>query len=203
MNNKKSTKEKYGAWIMSADMYLASSFILLDELKKSYRSPILRMNSIQRIGKKCGFTSTNHDCEIFLPAIFNLKHGVELYLKALIMQLNSKIEYPITHDIVELLNKLIVEVRNKDKKDDKINLLDKDVRKIIEKYYFGNYAFSDTKSQNDKNNEAERFPEYQYDNCYEVKDLYNLDFFNLIPIIKKDCVDLQKYFREDILKKIF
>ncbi len=205
MGNKKSDKEKHYNWLMGADMYLATSVILCDEILKSYRFPkkLNCLNNIQKIDKKCGFTSANPDYEILMPIIFNLKHGIELYLKALIMQINLKQEYPQSHDLLFLLNNLIIEIKKiKPKAEDVLNTLDKKMRPKIEKYYFGLYAFSQYKINPDSNNEAERYPEYRNYNCYKVEKLYEIVSIELLNEIRKDIVAIQEDFRENIFLKI-
>ena len=78
MQQKKSDKTKHYNWLMGADMYLATSVILCDEMLKSYVSPkdLECLNDDQKIDKRCGFTSCNPDYEMLMPAIFNLKHGI-------------------------------------------------------------------------------------------------------------------------------
>ena len=114
MQQKKSDKTKHYNWLMGADMYLATSVILCDEMLKSYVSPkdLECLNDDQKIDKRCGFTSCNPDYEMLMPAIFNLKHGIELYLKALTMKINPKQEYSQNHDLLILLNSLINEIKN-------------------------------------------------------------------------------------------
>ncbi len=185
---------------MGADMYLAAAIILCDEMSKSYNSPIRSLNHGQQIDKRCGFTSANPDYEMLMPVIFNLKHGIELYLKALIMQVNTGQEYPTSHDLLKLLNQLILEINN-NKYNIDLKLLDQDLREIIEQYYFGLYAFALYKINPDIKNEAERYPEHINDNCYEIKDLYDINFYKLLNKIKKDCVDIQRLFRENVYKR--
>lgn len=190
---------------MGADMYLATSVILCNEMLKSYVSPknLNCLNNDQQIDKKCGFTSANSDYEMLMPVIFNLKHGVELYLKALIMQVNLKQEYLLSHDLLFLLNNLIIEIKKvKPKEKNVLDILDKRIRIKIEKYYFGLYAFSQYKVNPDINNEAERYPEYQNYNCYKIEKLYKIVGNELLNEIKEDIVTIQKDFRENIYKKI-
>ncbi len=202
MKIRKSDLGKHYNWLMGADMYLAASVVLCKRMLKSYRSPISSLNNGQQIDKECGFTSSNPDYEMLMPVIFNLKHGIELYLKALIMQIDHKLEYPISHDLIVLLNTLIRQIQKKDQKYIKLELLDKDLRSCIEKYYYGIYAFASIRAEADICNEAERYPEYQNTNCYKIKELYKLDMHTLLNDIKTDCIYLQKTFREEILKKI-
>lgn len=202
-NLKKSNRNKHYNWLMGADMYLAAAVILCDEMLKSYISPFKDFNNDQQIDKKCGFTSVNPDYEMLMPTIFNLKHGVELYLKALIMRVNSHQGYPVEHDLIGLLNCLIRELQNgaHHSKID-IAILDNDLREIIENYYFGLYAFVQQKAYPDIYNEAERYPEYQNNSCYKIENLYDIVGNQLLTKIKNDCVNIQRLFREDILKKI-
>lgn len=197
-----SDKNKHYNWHMGADMYLATSVILCDEMLKSYISPTL-VNNEQKIDKRSGFTSANPDYEMLLPVVFNMKHGIELYLKALIMQINSNLEYPQSHDLILLLDSFVLEVTNKKLDNSIVLILDKNLRGIIEKYYFGLYAFTNDRAHPDICNEAERYPEYQNLNCYIIKDLYNINMHSLVNQIKKDCILIQKSLREDVWKKLY
>jgi len=199
---RKSDKNKHYAWVVGADMYLATAVILSKVMQETYRLQTPFFNNIQQIDKKCGFTSANPDYEMLLPLIFNLKHGIELYLKALIMQINPRLEYPEGHDLIDLLNCLISGVEEKKQDSPKLELLDTNLRKIIEKYYFGLYAFSKVKVKPDKNNEAERYPEHRNGSCYKIDKLDSVNMSDLLLEVEKDCVELQKQFRENILKKI-
>lgn len=188
-------------WLMGADMYLATSIILCDEMLKSYISPIPSFNNIHQIDKRCGFTSLNPDYEMIIPIIFNLKHGIELYLKALTMKIRPDSKYSYSHDLIFLLNNLIKEIKIKD--DDILSqTLDKKLRNIIKKYYFGMYIPPNKSTQPDVLNEAERYPSHRNINCYKIEKLHDINMFNLLNKTKKDCVDLQKLFREEIWKKI-
>ena len=200
--DKKSDEDKHYNWMMGADMYLATAVILCDKMLESYISPIEALNSVQQIDKKCGFTSANPDYEMLMPVVFNLKHGAELYIKALIMQTHPKLEYPTSHDLLALLDVLIKNLRTNGLEDNIVNALDQDARAIIEKYYYGLYAFSTVKTTPDINNEAERYSEYRNANCYQIKELFNVVNVDLVESIKKDCVILQRIFREEIYRKI-
>src|SRR5680860_220525 len=193
MKNKKSDKTKHYHWLMGADMFLASSVILCDQMLMSYVSPkkMNCLNNIQQIDKRCGFTSANPDYEMLMPVIFNLKHGIELYLKALIMQIGLEQEYPQSHDLLSLLNSLIEKIGKKQfVESDCKTILDEKLRNIIEKYYFGTYAFSVDQSHPDTNNEAERYPEYRNNVCYKIDELHKKVHNELLNEIKGDIVCL-------------
>ncbi|OIO29018.1 hypothetical protein COX93_00255 [Candidatus Nomurabacteria bacterium CG_4_10_14_0_2_um_filter_30_12] len=199
---KKSNKDKHYNWLMGADMYLAASIILCKEMLIFYKSPNSIFNSDQRIDKKCGFTSNNPDYEMLLPVIFNLKHGIELYLKALTMQTDINLVYSQSHDLIALLNILILKIKDNHISNSMLKILDYDIRKIVEKYYFGLYAFAQERVYPDINNEAERYPEYKNPNCYKIENLCNINMNVLLNEIINDCVFVQKLLREDILKKL-
>ena len=203
MRLRKSDNSKHFNWLMGADMYLAASFLLSQELSCSYRCPkdLGSLNDDQRIDKKCGFTSSNVDYEMLMPIIFNLKHGIELYLKALTMKINPQQKYPESHDLLDILNNLILEIKE-NKGSSILSTFNKEVRGIIEKYYYGLYAFSKDKNNPDKNNEAERYPEHCNCNCYKANNLYDIDFSILLKGIKKDIQFIQKFLREDVYKKL-
>ena len=200
--NKKSNQNKHYNWLMGADMFLATAVILCKEMLKSYVSPIPGLNDDQQIDKECGFTSANPDYEMLMPVIFNLKHGTELYLKALIMQTDPQLEYPASHDLLFLLNTLISNLCSRGVDTAMINALDKDAKAIIEKYYYGLYAFATDKTMPDINNEAERYPEYRNPQCYQIKDLHMVVSVDLLTPIKADGVALQHIFREAIYRRI-
>jgi hypothetical protein len=138
-----------------------------------------------------------------LPVIiFNLKHGIELFLKALIMRTDSNEEYSQSHNLIELLNTEISIMKRKKVDNNAINILDKNVRFVIEKYYYGLYAFSKNNNNPDINNEAERYPEHRNKNCYEIKNLWDVVDGKLIEEIMNDCRDIQKNLRNNVFFKI-
>jgi len=196
MTKTKSNVKKHYNWLMGADMYLATSCILCNEMLKSFTSPIACLNNDQQIDKKCEFTSVNPDYEMLLPAVFNLKHGIELYLKALTMTINENVEYPEGHDILKIAKNLKKELKAESCK----KLLNETIP-VVEKYYYGTYAFTKNKNCPDKKNEAERYPEYKNKSCYEICNLFIIVNCDLVKSIKKDCQKVQKNFRE-IYKKI-
>ena len=119
------------------------------------------------------------------------------------MQINLNQEYPQSHDLLFLLNNLIIEIKKmKPKEEGALNTLDKKMRPKIEKYYFGLYAFSKYKINPDSNNEAERYPECRNYNCYKVEKLYEIVNIGLLNEIRKDIITIQEDFRENIFLKI-
>ncbi len=196
MNKTKSNSSKHYNWIVSADMYLASSVLLAKELIKSFPSYNNIFNPIQQIGKKCGFSSSNPDYEILLPIVFNLKHGVELYLKALIMNIDKDKEYPHEHNLKKIIDSLNNKLKGEiELKNELIKLVG-----IINKYYYGTYAFTKEKNSPDINNEAERYPELRNKDCYEICNLFSNVNRQLIEMIIKDTQDLQKGLRNLLIK---
>lgn len=103
-----------------------------------------------------------------LPIVHNFKHGIELYLKALSILMGGEYDGS-NHDLIILLNTLIVRINEKKqntKRDEVLKILDEDVRLIIERYYFGTYLFNNRyKVMPDVNNQAERYPET---NAYQI-----------------------------------
>lgn len=194
-----SDSNKHYNWLMIADMYFAATVILCKELKNSYISPQNTLNNnTQRIGKKCGFTSSNPDYELLMPIVFNMKHAIELYLKSLIMIFEKENKYPQTHNLIELLDKFLSILKEKKLNGNTIKLLNYKIRKIIERYHFGIYAFTRKKDRPDLYNEAERFPEYKNIKCYEIKKLYTKVDRNLINKIESDCISLRNDLRDKV-----
>jgi len=107
---------------------------------------------------------------VILPIIYNFKHGIELYLKALGILIGGEYDNK-NHDLINLLNFLITKIRERSqtsKKDKVLKILDEDARLIIEKYYFGTYLFNNQcKNRSDVSNQAERYPET---NAYKIPD---------------------------------
>lgn len=135
---------------------------------------------------------------MLLPVVFNLKHGIELYLKAMIMRMNKNQEYPQSHDLIELLNVLTCLLQDQNFDSSVIETLDGDVRNIVEKYYYGLYAFSKYRNRPDKNNEAERYPERKQQSCYEINNLEKVVTNDLLNGIKQDCITVEMKLRENV-----
>lgn len=208
-NKQKSDPEKGYSWLMSSDMYLAASVILCDEMLKSYSSSIGTFNSIQQIDKRCGFTSRNLDYEMLMPAVFNLKHSIELFLKNSIITINPNKEYLVSHNLINLIDEFKKELINDTKRykiitTDISDLISGELLPIVEKYYYGLYAFSKDKLHPDVNNEAERYPEQRNGDCYKIEltDLDEEKINGLVNEIKGDCVKLQNIFRDKIWIKL-
>ncbi len=149
-----------------------------------------------------------------LPIVHNFKHGIELYLKALSILVGGEYEGS-NHDLITLLNILIVKINGKKqttKRDEVLKILDEDLRSIIERYYFGTYLSNNRyKARPDVNNQAERYPEtnaYQIPEpllCWRAMSLSKEKPTNKIDVeqIKNDIIklygDKNKY---GILRKI-
>ena len=183
-------------------MYMAACIILCDEMLYSFISPIASLNNTQQIDKKIGFTSRNPDYEMLLPAVFNFKHGIELYLKSLILVAKNSQTYEFenkSHNLKCLVDKLSSLLKDNE-------LIKKlgELERIVDKYYYGTYAFVNEfdRSKPDINNEAERYPEYKNNSCYQIKSLYEKVSQEIIESIIKDCKDSQKILREGLLKPL-
>lgn len=198
-----SNKNKHYHWLMSADMYFATTVILCKKLEESFISDINCLNDDQKIGKYCGFNSSNPDYELLMPIVFNLKHSIELYLKALSMIFESSNQYVPNHDLENQLNDLISVLNSKGVDGGLLKLLDEDIRQVINKYYYGTYAFNNTNINPDLKNEAERYPEVANKGCYKIQDLYSIVDRNLIVKIKEDAIYLRNTLRDEIYLKLY
>jgi len=196
----KNSVEKRYDWLMGADMYMAACIILCEEMLLTFSSSFPVLNITKRIDKQVGFTSANPDDEMLLPAVFNFKHGLELYLKVLVMAIKNLPTYkdePPCHDLKSLIKK----IRNLLKDKEMFESLNA-VESIVDKYYYGSYAFVDKSDKNhpDKSNEAERYPERKNTSCYQIKNLETIVSHDLLKTIIQDCRSAQGQLRKMLMR---
>src|SRR3989338_7127175 len=163
--DKKISRKKAYDWMVLPDSYLGMSLILLRE--------ILKNNSFDSLLKQNGFRSGHPDESLISPIIFCLKHGVELYIKAII-GLNGG-SFNQIHDIKDLLDQL------------NDTTLARGIWNIVKKYYYGTYLLENNRINNpDKLNESERYPETNCGYNVNLKLSGEIDLHNLLRNIEVD-----------------
>lgn len=181
-----SQSNQHSKWALFPDLYLATALELCDGILK------------RNIGKEYNFLSSMdvtdyepdpNDYDFVFPLIYNFKHGIELYIKALgIIDYN---EYLYEHDF----EKLFQECKKRSRKTVNQKIIDelyKNVWGIIKKYYYGRYIPPKAKSRiADKMNTAEKYPEDR--KTYKIP--YIIDWGS-IEIIKKIVEDIQRDIQE-------
>ena len=148
----KSNHKKHYDWVILPQEYFALSLIGCDFLKK------LLPNEPFKSKLKDKFNFSHPVSYLIIPIVYNLKHGVELYLKGIGNIWDQ--DYKHSHDLIFLLNFLIKKLSQNTKFKDVAGILDLELRPLVEKYYFGLYIpINKHKRLPDIQNEAERYPE--------------------------------------------
>lgn len=168
MNKKEQEIKPTDLWIGAAKAYLSTSDILLKEIQ----------GYLDR-----GITLNDH-AYLIIPAVFCLKQGIELYLKAILKMIkpdyNPKKD---GHNIEKIFNTLFLSLRElKDDKKGKIKEIEGVLCRmklcIIMKYFNGKYIYtskeemkkSGFKSILDKYNTAERYYPEKSGDYYNIPD---------------------------------
>ena len=140
-----------------ADSYLSSAYILANQL-------LLYIDE----NKPLDYLISPH--HLIYPLVFNFKNGIELWLKNLqTIYLGDSTK--TSHDLVDLVDSLILEVDKNNGKNKKLALeyLHR-IKEIILPYYDGSYLGAGG-SMPDRKNESERYPESKSPNVYCPADL--------------------------------
>ena len=124
--------------------------------------------------------------EIIRAVIYNIKHGIELYIKCLSI-INLGLYFRV-HDIKKLL-KYYKEIFNPITKNI-INVLEKKIYDKIKKYYFGGYINEELRKFDDFNT-AERYPEGK---AYSIPGNHSFVSVELVYEIMNDIILFQKEF---------
>lgn len=151
--NQKSKKERHYYWLVVGQMYLATALVLTREI-----CPPKKFRLGTAIGSTCrdlGFKSAHPNYEFIWPIVFNLMHGVELWLKGLGNMDHGR--YAGIHD-VKVLFDTVIKMSGPNQK--VVKELYEKTWPTIEKYYYGTYnPLRKDRRHPDKQNEAGRFPE--------------------------------------------
>lgn len=194
-----SNPRKYYDWLVWPQAYFDMTIIGCDWLTETSRCDMYGRPKNSKIHQ-----STQPSEYLVLPIVYNLKHGIELYLKGLLAVFQGKYDSG-SHDLISLLNLLISEIIKKGKPSaEKIKILqslDGEAREIIQRYYFGCY-FGENRYKNcpDIKNQAERYPETKSDESYDIPE--SLSCWVRVSIGEKkplDKIDIESI-KHDILK---
>lgn len=138
---------------------------------------------------------SSDDKFIFIGIIYNVKHGLEVILKAFARTINKKLDKSdYDHDINRLMKDFREKIKKKINKNNNLKEEMGELEIIIEKYYnlkFFNHYLKDDFIINDLRNTFFRYPE----NKTEIK----IDYSKFLSQIKK--IDIQNL-RDDIDKII-
>lgn len=183
-------EEKHYNWMIMPDLFLATALLLCKNLKQGLSK---FSASIANISNKVGLRSSHPDYEYIIPAIFNFKQGIELYIKALgVINFN---EYREKHDFIELFTILSDQYKSDEEKTIFVKKLYEETWLIIEKYYYGRYI---PKCKDniipDKFNEAERYPENN--KSYIIPDCFTWVTEEKVVEIEKDIIFLKEKFEQ-------
>ncbi len=195
---KSNPKETGYDWALFPQFYFLSAKILCKKLQDgadamdrlTVQKPFLNSS----ICDDYGFP-LHSNYHLIFPIIFNVKHGIELYIKTLGNL--DRDEYLPIHDYKKLLNYLIDDVKQPDNKVI-FEKLKSEIWTIIKKYYFGTYIPENMEWDADIQNQAERYPHRE--KCYKIP--YNYDWVTekLVNMIIDDIDFLQSKFREVWIK---
>lgn len=133
-------KRKY-EWLIIAQSYFQNALITARILNEKLSEFFISSHISSHIKGIYGDYMQSPEYLIY-PILFNFKHGIEIYLKALIGMQNYK--FPKNHNLISLMK----EAKIKDKK----------TKIIIKKYAFAN-LFLPRNKKKDKKNEFERYPQ--------------------------------------------
>jgi hypothetical protein len=186
-------------WSIIGESYLATSLFLARSIcPKSELFDDLGSNDY--IFSSLKFRSSHSNIELVWPIVYNLKHGIEVWLKALGNIDHGK--FKGVHDLKEIFDFI--------KAESGINkaVIDKlwtETWPVIEKYYQGTYNPTQSLGNPDKQNECERYPEalnpkhpgYNIcdDNDYS-KDYHSWFNFKVITQIIDDIKFIEKQFSD-------
>jgi len=184
-------------WLVTPDAYLATALILCQKIP--YWGLSENITGGGDVFSGLNFRSHHPNYEFIFPIVFNLKHGVELYLKALGCVNHGT--YLRMHDLKELFDFVIDQADSRVKPI--LQKLKDEIWDTIKKYYFGTYIPKiTTEDKPDVRNDAERYPE---GSAYDIPGPYEWVTGDVIDQISKDIQFLEKKFaqaKRDVLPLI-
>lgn len=180
--------------MVSPDAYIATALHLCQQINLNGDSENIVMDS----SFFRGLTRSSHpNYELIFPIIFNLKHGIELYLKGL--GCIDHHSYRTIHDFHELFDFIIGEASVKNAAH--LKKMKDETWGTIKKYYYGTYIPSNTiESKPDTMNDAERYPE---GTAYPIPDPFVWVSSGVLKEIETDIKYLEEKFaqcKKDILQ---
>lgn len=191
----KAKSNKHYDWEVMADIYITTALLLAEQLphENFYNSP----ETGSEVTTRLGLHSAHPNYELILPLIYNFKHGVELYIKALgIIDFG---EYDGNHDFKILLTELKKSTKST-KNEATIKQLYNDTWPTIKKYYYGRYIPSKKRSNfADKKMQAERYPEYKNKKngkIYRITEKYKWVTKTKVEEIEKDIKLIETKFKQ-------
>lgn len=186
-----SSSHRHYDWVIAPQMYFATALLLAKRIcprGNMFKNEWTNNN----ICLELNFRSSNPNYDFIWPMIFNLKHGIELYLKALGNIDHGK--YYSSHDLKELFELLL---SNSGSNAMIISNLYTNTWPVIEKYYCGTYipGYTDVNSP-DVMNEVERFPEGLKGTAYKINNHFKWFNCDVIADIAQDIRKLEQLFAQ-------
>jgi len=206
MKSKKIDPGKQYEWLIWPQMY----FLTVQKLCDYLIEKINKEEYLQIEEKEMNYYEKLEYSNIIIPIIYNLKHGIELYLKGIGAMLDQ--EYNPIHDIESILkifNKKIEGVfLEKGLKIKFKKIINSELNPLIRKYYYGKYI-PNINYRLDNMNFSERYPQ---NDGYKIPDSILVDlekkeesndktFYinkNDILEIKEDAEKIHRIIREKI-----
>jgi len=186
---KVSTDDERYDWVISGQSYLLASSILAKQLLNAQEHLVEHQFLNSQLFKKSGFPP-HPSYEIIAPIIYNLRHGIELWLKAL--KIVHSDEYSYDHDLKNLLGDLISTDSVSPETADSIRSL----WPIIADYYSLNFIRGFT-AITDKDNIIFRFP--NSDSKKRLNKIESVDI-NLVRKLADDPLKINSLFRKIYLE---
>jgi len=194
MKSKKIDPDKHYKWLIWPQMY----FLIVQKLCDYLIKKIDDEEYLQIEEKEMDYYERLEYPNMIVPIIYNLKHGIELYLKGVGAILDQ--EYNQIHDIdliLKVFNKKIKDaLLEKDLKVEFGKIINSELKPIIKKYYYGKYI-SNIDYKLDKMNFSERYPQ---NDGYKIPDSILVDYLKqkedsnekIFYINKNDILEIKK-----------
>ena len=136
-------KEREYEWLVISQSYFQGALMNARILREKLSNFAITEDSPLDFCLKKIYGNYPQDCEyLIFPIIFNFKHGIEIYLKAIAGMENS--EFYRDHDLLKLL--------------ENAGIKDEERKRIIKKYAFSHLLLPRNKKCDTKN-EFERYPQ--------------------------------------------
>jgi hypothetical protein len=147
-------KKREYEWLVISQSYFQCALMNARILKEKLSNYAISVDSQSDFCLKKIYGDYLQSCEyLVFPIIFNFKHGIEIYLKAIAGIQNNK--FTKNHDLLDLLEKAKIE--------------NEKIKCIVNKYGFG-HLFLPLNKEFDKENQFERYPQ---GNPYDKLDLFS------------------------------
>lgn len=186
-------ERKHYDWLIMPDLYFATALILSEQIL-SYAGDYSNVHFGSEILKELGIRDAHSNYELILPLVYNFKQGIEIGIKSL--GIIDYGEYHQVHDIKFLLDELKIHAKNT-QNEKTIDKLHSETWPVLIKYYNGQYIPKiKSKEYADKQNEAERYPEYKNNKTYPIPERFEWVTGEVVNRIQGDIKFIEKSFAQ-------